>query len=123
MSGYSSDEYNSGYPSDEYNSGDETGGQFSVLAKNRPFWTVSQPIIDSLKLQIKNLLSQIEPGIEITESNIDAVIAQKMTENGIEFNPNEPSLQNQYDKLTELKGKLEALQKKGGKIRKKQKIP
>ena len=98
---------------DVYTSEDEVGGPFVVPTKQRPLWTFSQSMIDSLKLQIKDLLLQIDTTINL--SNIDAVIAQKMTE--IDFNPND-TLANQYKKLTELKKKLEVLQKKGGKRQK-----
>jgi len=70
------------------------------------------------KYQIAKLL-QIDTTIDL--SNIDAVIAQKMTENDIKINPND-TLENQLQ-LTELKGKLEEKlqEKKGGKKHKKSK--
>jgi hypothetical protein len=99
----------SGYSSDEYNSGDEVGGTVTVVGIRPQHITIIKNDIAKL-LQISNLL----------QSDIDAGIAEKMTENEIDFNPNEPSLQIQYEKLTELKEKLEqkALQKKGGKRQK-----
>jgi hypothetical protein len=97
-----------GYESDEYKSDDEVGGPYVVGITQRHITIIKNDI--AKLLQISNS----------SQSDIDAGIAEKMTENEIDFNPNELSLQNQYDKLTELKKKLEqkALQKKGGKRQK-----
>ena len=62
-----------------------------------------------LKIQIKNLLQQIDSSIQITDENIDSVIATKLVENEID------STQPQFDQLTTL---LTALKKKGGKKQK-----
>ena len=63
---------------------------------------------ENLKIQIKTLLPQIDPSIDL--SNIDYVIATKMVENGID------STQPQLQQLTDLKRKLEQkLEKIGGK--------
>lgn len=70
--------------------------------------------IKKLKFQIASLLPQIDPSIDL--SNIDSAI-QKMTANGIKYDPNEPNQQTKLNKLTAL---LEQLQqeKKGGKKQK-----
>ena len=62
---------------------------------------------ENLKIQIKNLLQRIDSSIQITDENIDSVIATKLVENGID------STQTQFYQLTELKRKLQ--EKKGGK--------
>jgi hypothetical protein len=110
----------SGYESDEYNSGDEPDWpQMFVDRKNMT--------PDAIPGQIKNTKYQIANLLQINnlpQPDIDAGIAEKMTENEIDFNPNEPNQQTKLNKLTELKGKLEqkALQeKKGGKKHKKSK--
>ena len=65
---------------------------------------------ENLKIQIKNLLQKIDSSIQITDENIDSVIATKLVENEID------STQPQFDQLTTLKGKLEQkLEKIGGK--------
>jgi hypothetical protein len=107
MSGYSSSD-------DEEHSGDEPDWpQMFVDRKNMP--------PDAIPGQIKNTKYQIAKLLQISnlpQPDIDAGIAEKMTENGIEINPNDTSLKTQLQQLTALKGKLEALQKKGGKRRK-----
>ncbi len=101
-----------------------------VYANNKmPPDAISRQIINiNTKSRIAELLQQIDPTIDL--SNIDSTIQDQMTENGIEFNPNESNPQTKLNNLTELQGKLQekleqekleqkALQeKKGGKIRK-----
>jgi hypothetical protein len=119
MSGYSSSDSDE----EEQHSGDDApyaNAQRGLVfpLTNLPADTISGLIITK-KSRIATLLKQIEPDITITKSNIDAVIAQKMTENGIEFNPNDPNQQTQLQQLTTLLTKLEEkLQKKGGKRQK-----
>jgi hypothetical protein len=117
MSGYTS--------SDEEPHFANAPGGIMVANDNMPAGSITPGKINSLKTQIKNLLLQIELGIEITETNIDSVIVQQMQKRNITpiFVPKEPSLQTQYDQLTTLlkqlnQEKLEQLQKKGGKRRK-----
>ncbi len=91
-----------------------------------PAGSINQGKINATKGYISNLLKQIEPGIQITNENIDSVIQQQMEKRNITptFNPSDTNL-TQFDQLTALIKQLnqEKLEQKkiGGKKHKSKK--
>ena len=73
-----------------------------------PAGSINQGKIKATKTYIGTLLQQIEPGIQITNENIDSVIATKLVENEID------TTQTQLNQLTALLTQLQK-EKKGGK--------
>lgn len=89
---------------------------------NMPAGSINPARIMFTKTQIASLLNQIEPGIVLTDKNIDSVIQQQMEKRNITptFNPTDTNI-TQFQQLTALltalKDKLEQ-EKKGGKKQK-----